>query len=66
MGYTLHVHTAGGGKGYTLHVHAAGSGRGYTLQVYAAGGERDTPGMSILLAVERVTCCTRPYCRSRW
>ncbi len=29
-GYTLHVHSNGGGKGYTLHVFTAG------------GGERDT------------------------
>ncbi len=29
-GYTLHVHTAGGGKGYTLHVHTAGCGNVYS------------------------------------
>ncbi len=30
-GYTLHVHTAGGGRGYALHVYTTGDGKTYTL-----------------------------------
>ncbi len=33
-GYTLHVHTAGGGKGYTLHVHKRLLLHGVTLDIW--------------------------------
>jgi hypothetical protein len=54
-GYTLHVHTAGGGKGYTLQVHIACSGKKDTLHIYTAGSGKDTPCTSILLKLERYT-----------
>jgi hypothetical protein len=66
QGYTLHVHTASGGKGYTLRVRwrwkgispsrsTAGGGKGYTLHVYIVNGGKGTPCTSILLAKETDT-----------
>ncbi len=61
-GYTLHVHTAVGGKKYNLHVYMLAAemdthcARASLLLVV----ERNTPCTSILLAVEMYTL--RPYC----
>jgi hypothetical protein len=43
-------------KGYILHVHfySASGGEGYTQHIHTADEERDTPGTSMLLAVERI------------
>ncbi len=40
-GYTLHVHTAGGGKEYTLLIYTAGGGKRYTLDIHTAGGGKE-------------------------
>ncbi len=58
MGYTLHVHTAGGGKGYPLRVHIAGGGKEYILNIHISiflAVERGAPCVFTLLAVEMDT-----------
>jgi hypothetical protein len=65
-GYTLHLHTAGGGKGcrhynvHTIdcpHVHTAGSKDRYTLHSTLLTEQMDTLCMSKLLVVERDKPC---------
>ncbi len=48
-------------KGYTLHVHTSGGGKRYTLHIHTVGGGKDTPCTSILLAVKRIHPAG-PYC----
>jgi hypothetical protein len=64
-------------KGYTLHIHTAGGGKDTPCTTILLAVERDTPCTSILLAVERDTPCmsillaverihpAHPYCW-RW
>jgi hypothetical protein len=56
MGYSLHVHTAGGAYCWswkdTLQVNTVGGGRVYTLHVLTLGGEKGRGYKFILLAVE--------------
>jgi hypothetical protein len=40
--YTLHIHTAGGGRGNTLHVQTAGGEKEYTKHIHTTGSGRVT------------------------